>query len=134
MPKNRTIYGRLKREYKDELVSSNYTKNRNTMGELHRFIIFIRNISLGLGIVLIIISILLNFNTIRMSLYANRKEFEIMRLVGASNLYVKLPTIFEGLLYGVTSSIITIIVLMITIYTFSLQLMICLILNLAYPT
>ncbi len=107
----------LKKEYKDELVSSNYTKNKNTMGELHRFILFIRNVSLGLGSILIVISVVLTLNTIRMSLYANRKEFEIMRLVGASNLYVKLPTIFEGLLYGLVSALITIVTLIITIYS-----------------
>lgn len=107
----------LKREYKDELMSSTYDKNKDTIGELHRFIVFIRNVSLGLGAVLIIISVLLNLNTIRMSLYANRKEFEIMRLVGASNLYVKLPTIFEGLLYGLTSALITIVALIITVYS-----------------
>lgn len=106
----------LRKEYEEELVSSNYSKNKDTMGELHKFILFIRNASLVLGAILIIISILLNLNTIRMSLYANRKEFEIMRLVGASNLYVKLPTVFEGLLYGVTSALITVVGLIVTIY------------------
>lgn len=95
---------------------SNYDKNKGTIGELHNFIVFIRNVSLGLGAMMIIISILLNLNTIRMSLYANRKEFEIMRLVGASNLYVKLPTVFEGFLYGLTSSFLTIVALVITVY------------------
>ncbi len=107
----------LKKEYKDELVKTNFEKNRGQMGEFNKYIIFIRNASLGLGIILIVISVLLNLNTIRMSLYANRKEFEIMRLVGASNLYVKLPTIFEGLLYGLTSALITIFALIITVYS-----------------
>lgn len=106
----------LKKEYKDELAGTNYEKNKAAMDNFNKYLIFIKNVSLGLGSVLILISIVLTLNTIRMSLYANRKEFEIMRLVGASNLYVKLPTIFEGLLYGLTSSIITVIALIATIY------------------
>ncbi|MCK4635944.1 MAG: ABC transporter permease [Candidatus Moranbacteria bacterium] len=105
----------LTKTYKNKMYS-NYDKNKGTIGELHNFIVFIRNVSLGLGAIMIIISILLNLNTIRMSLYANRKEFEIMRLVGASNLYVKLPTVFEGFLYGLTSSFLTIVALIITVY------------------
>jgi cell division transport system permease protein len=106
----------LKKEYSDKIMSTNHDKNQQTINELHNFILFVRNIGLALGIILIIIATLVNFNTVRMSLYVNRKEFEIMRLVGASNLYVKLPTVFEGFLYGLTSALVTIIFLMITIY------------------
>lgn len=106
-------------KYNDKLLDtkkSNYEANKKPISDIHNFIAFVRNVSLGFGLIMILVSILLNLNTIRMSLYANRKEFEIMRLVGASNLYVKLPTIFEGFLYGLTSSIITIIGLVITVF------------------
>lgn len=106
----------LKKEYSNKIMSTNHDKNQQTINELHNFILFIRNIGLALGIILIVIATLVNFNTVRMSLYVNRKEFEIMRLVGASNLYVKLPTIFEGLLYGLTSALITILALIVTVY------------------
>lgn len=112
----------LKDNYEDKLLNnkqSDYDSNKTAMDNIHRFIAFVRNVSLGFGLIMIFVAILLNLNTIRMSLYANRKEFEIMRLVGASNLYVKLPTIFEGFLYGLTSSILTIICLIGTVFATS---------------
>jgi cell division transport system permease protein len=50
--------------------------------------------------VFILISILVVFNTIRLGIYAHREEIGIMKLVGASNSFTRLPFIFEGFLYA----------------------------------
>ncbi len=52
------------------------------------------------AIILIIAAILLVANTIRLSAFNRRRETAIMRLVGASNFYVQLPFLVEGMIAG----------------------------------
>ena len=54
----------------------------------------------GATIVFFVASILLIFNTIRLSIFARRKEIEIMKLVGATDDFVRTPFVFEGLAQG----------------------------------
>ena len=53
------------------------------------------------GIALIFVSVLLIFNTIRTAVFARRREIEVMRLVGASNWFIRLPFMTEGMVQGV---------------------------------
>jgi cell division transport system permease protein len=53
-----------------------------------------------IAIILIIAAILLVANTIRLSAFNRRRETSIMRLVGASNFYVQLPFLVEGMIAG----------------------------------
>jgi len=62
-------------------------------------------------IVLLLAAIVLIFNTIRLSIYARRKEIEVMKLVGATNWFVRIPFLFEGFFEGFIGSIISIILL-----------------------
>ncbi len=64
-------------------------------------------------IALIFVTAFLITNTIKLTIYSRRNEIEIMRLVGASNIAIKLPFVFEGFIIGVLGSLIPIIV---TIY------------------
>ena len=57
------------------------------------------------GAVLICASILLIFNTIRTAVFARRREIEVMRLVGASNWFIRLPFIVEGLFHGLLGAL-----------------------------
>ena len=47
-------------------------------------------------------------------MYAHKSEFEVMRLVGASNVYIRMPFVFEGIFYGVASAFLVMIFLGIT--------------------
>jgi cell division transport system permease protein len=49
------------------------------------------------------------FNTIRLAIYIAREEIAVMRLVGASNAYIRGPFVFEGMMYGFVSGIITLL-------------------------
>jgi cell division transport system permease protein len=53
------------------------------------------------GIALIFVSVLLIFNTIRTAVFARRREIEVMRLVGASNWFIRLPFMTEGMVQGI---------------------------------
>lgn len=59
-----------------------------------------RNLAVGIAVFSLIASILLIFNTIRVAAFSRRRETGIMRLVGASNLYIRLPFLLEGALAG----------------------------------
>lgn len=68
----------------------------------------IKNICIGMVVALIIVTAFLIANTIKITIYSRRTEIEIMRLVGASNLNIKIPFIIEGLILGILGSIIPI--------------------------
>jgi len=57
---------------------------------------------------LILVTAFLISNTIKLAIFSRKKEIEIMRLVGASNINIKLPFVFEGLILGILGSIIPI--------------------------
>ncbi|MDD5660173.1 MAG: permease-like cell division protein FtsX [Actinomycetota bacterium] len=57
-------------------------------------------IALLIIIILLLAAMVLIYNTIRLSIYARRKEIEVMKLVGATNWYVRTPFLFEGFFEG----------------------------------
>jgi len=62
-------------------------------------------------IMLLLAAVVLIFNTIRLSVHARRKEIEVMKLVGATNWFVRIPFIFEGFFEGFTGSLISVVLL-----------------------
>lgn len=54
----------------------------------------------GLSILLLLVSVVLIWNTIRTAMFARRREIEVMKLVGATNWFIRLPFMLEGLLQG----------------------------------
>ncbi|MFA9261936.1 MAG: cell division protein FtsX [Undibacterium sp.] len=92
-------------EYQTDINRINFEKNRKIFERLNAISEAARKFGLALGAAFGLIAILITFNTIRITIYSHRQEFEIMRLVGASNLYVRMPYIFEGILYGICAGI-----------------------------
>ncbi|MEA2015536.1 MAG: permease-like cell division protein FtsX [Actinomycetota bacterium] len=62
-------------------------------------------------IVLLLAAIVLIFNTIRLSIYSRRKEIEVMKLVGATNWFVRIPFLFEGFFEGFAGGTVSVILL-----------------------
>ncbi len=69
---------------------------------------FVKNISYGVVIALVLVTAFLISNTIKITIFSRKREIEIMRLVGASNINIKIPFIFEGLFLGIIGSILPI--------------------------
>lgn len=61
-------------------------------------------LGLGMAVVLGLSAVVLIANTIRLAIYARRDEVSIMKLVGASNWYVRVPFLLEGLIEGVVGA------------------------------
>ena len=59
---------------------------------------------------LVLVTIFLIVNTIKLTIFARRSEIEIMRLVGTSNFVIKLPFVIEGLFLGILGSVVPIVV------------------------
>ncbi len=98
-------------EFKSDISRINYAKNKIIIERLNTILNTSRNVGLVLVLLFSLIAILITFNAIRITIYAHRQEIEIMRLVGASNHYIRLPFIFEGIIYGAISAIIVSILL-----------------------
>ena len=69
----------------------------------------IEKVTLTIIIGLIVVTVFLICNTIKLTIFARKNEIEIMRLVGTSNFVIKLPFVIEGLFLGFIGSIIPII-------------------------
>jgi cell division transport system permease protein len=72
----------------------------SVLAKFYRLLDGARNAVVIIAIILIIAAILLVANTIRLSAFNRRRETSIMRLVGASNFYVQLPFLMEGMFAG----------------------------------
>lgn len=94
-----------------------FEENKLIIERMNTIIKLVEQVGLTLGIVFIFIGILITFNAIRLTMYAHKQEFEVMRLVGASNLYIRMPFVFEGILYGFVSAILVMVLLFTTAKT-----------------
>lgn len=65
----------------------------------------IQAVILGLALVLLMSASLLIFNTIRMAIFARRREIEVMKLVGATNWFIRVPFMLEGLFQGLAGTL-----------------------------
>ena len=71
----------------------------------------VQKISYGMVIALILVTVFLIINTIKLTIFSRKREISIMRLVGASNFTIKTPFIIEGMILGFLGSIIPILII-----------------------
>lgn len=86
-----------------------YQKNKKVIDRLNSMIAGAQRLGFLVTLVLVIISIIITFNTIRLTIFIAREEIGVMRLVGAENRYIRGPFMVEGIIYGLLSCVITII-------------------------
>ena len=79
---------------------------KTTIDRIVRASNFLRTTGILASVIFTIISILIIFNTIRMAIFTRREEVEIMKLVGATNWFIRGPFIFEAILYGIIGAVI----------------------------
>ncbi len=94
-----------------EFVDSiNFYQNKGAIDTLTRIITGAENVGFAAVLALAAISLIITFNTIRLAIYSAREEIAVMRLVGASKRYIQGPFVVEGLLYGLISACVAILV------------------------
>lgn len=86
--------------YAQYIDSSSYDDNKSLIETVNNATKFVKRFGLALSVFFILVSILVVFNTARLAAMFRSKEIEIMRLVGASDSFVKMPFLIEGFLYG----------------------------------
>ena len=78
----------------------------------------VKALTAGLAILLVFASIALIANTIRLSVFARRREVEVMKLVGATNWFIRWPFVIEGVIVGFLGGVLAVLLLTIAKETF----------------
>ena len=95
----------------------NYHQNKIVIDRLNNIISGAQKLGFLVTLILIMISIIITFNTIRLTIFIAKEEIGVMRLVGASKMRVRGPFMVEGAIYGIIATIVTLIVFFpVTIY------------------
>jgi cell division transport system permease protein len=96
----------------------NYVQNKESIDHLNKVISATREVGFIVVILFALASVLIAFATIRLAIYTAKDEIGVMRLVGASNSYIRGPFIVDGFITGVIAAIIVFLALFpITWYT-----------------
>ena len=93
-------------DYAPLIEQINYAQTKNIIDRLIKITYFVRVVGWSLTLLFLLISILIVYNSIRIAIYSRSDEIEIMRLVGASDFYVRGPFVIEGLAYGLAGAIV----------------------------
>ncbi len=89
----------------------NYQENKLIIDRLSRIIPIVQQTGTILAIIFIIVAIIVVWNTIRLIVYTSKDEISVMKLVGASNTYVRGPLVVSGIMYGIISAVITLVIM-----------------------
>ncbi len=101
-------------------LDKNVQYGKDTVKKLFAVTRWISIATAAFAALLIFVSLVLITNTIRLAIFARRKEIGIMRLVGASNWFIRWPFILEGMLEGIIGAGVSILILVViwrTIFT-----------------
>ncbi len=90
----------------------NYFQNKTAIDRLTKVIASADWLGFVAMFFLAVISVLIAFNTIRLTIYLARDEISVMRLVGASTTYIRGPFVVVGVIYGVVAGILTLLLLL----------------------
>ncbi len=89
------------------IAKINYQENKLIIDRLSNIIPMVEQIGLILAVIFVLIAIVIIWNTIRLIIFTAKDEISVMKLVGASNIYVRGPFFVSGIMYGIVSGAIT---------------------------
>lgn len=105
-------------EYGNMVSETSLEDNQKLIERLRGLGSFIQKSSLVLAGILVLLALLIIFNTIRITIFTRRREIEIMKLVGATDWYIRWPFIVEGGIYAVVATVLTMTVVGVLFYSF----------------
>ena len=106
-------------EYKDVIEKIDYYKRKPLIERIFTLTTKINQGGLVFALILITISVLITFNTIRLSILNFGEEISIQRLVGASNWFIRGPFIIQGVIYGFFATVICMVIFSLLIWFIS---------------
>lgn len=106
-------------KYKSLIEKVNYRQNKEAIVKLASISRVVKRSGLMVTIFLVVIAGLVAFNTVRLTVYSWRDEITVMRLVGATNWFIRGPFLVEGVLYGAFAALLTAGILALLLYAFS---------------
>ncbi len=96
--------------FTDKVTNVSYSQNQTVIERLSKIMDIGRSMGFLLIVVMSIVAGIVSFNTILLAINSNKEEIGIMRLVGASNSFVRGPYIVVGAIYGIVSAVLAIII------------------------
>lgn len=103
-------------QYKLIIRKVSYKENKAVIDKLFKATEFIRKVGIGATAAFGLVTLIIVFNTIRIAIFSQKDDIEIMKLVGATNSYIRWPFILEGALYGIIATVLTMIILAAILY------------------
>ena len=89
----------------------NYNQNKLIIDRLGRIIPAVEKAGSIIALILVLVAVIITFNTVRLIIFTAKEEISVMKLVGASNTYIRGPFVVSGIMYGIISGVLTLIVL-----------------------
>jgi cell division transport system permease protein len=102
--------------FKSIIENISYNQNQLVIERLARIMDIGRQAGFILTLLLATVASVVSFNTILLAIYSNKDEIGIMRLVGASNAFIRGPYIVVGAMYGVAAAVIGVLITMPFVY------------------
>jgi len=96
--------------FKDIIDNVDYHQRKEVIEKVFTVTSGVNKIILFFSILFGIISVLISFNTIRIAIYNSKEEIAVMRLVGASNSFIRGPFLIQGMIIGFISALITFLI------------------------
>ncbi len=97
--------------FQDLVEKVNYHQNQTIIDKLFSLTADINRAGMTFSLVLAIVAVLITFNTIRLAIYNTKNEISVMKLVGASNSFIRWPFMVQGMIIGTVSAIISALII-----------------------
>ncbi len=95
---------------KSAIDKINYYQIKDSIDKLNNIIGWTNTVGFWLSIIFILMSCMIVYNTIRLAIFVYRDEIAVMKLVGASNMFIRGPFVVESILYSVVATLITVLI------------------------
>lgn len=98
-------------QVQDPIIESrNFQDNKKLLDKINYITDKINDAAVIISVIFLFIMILVMFNSVRLAIYSHRQEIVIMKLVGASNFFIKAPFLFSSLIYTFIGVVLTAVI------------------------
>ncbi len=108
-------------DFSNLIDSVDFSQKKDIIEKVYSIISNVNTFGLILGIVLIFVAILVVFNTIKLAIENSKEEISTMKIVGASNWFIRGPFVIQGIIYGIIAFLICFLISGISAYFLSPQ-------------